>query len=180
MFCLALRQRRPKTKRLPTTIEKSFLLFENGISFLNGIIHEDNLFTIRCLLSDSSNSMHKTNGCTERRYAVIRFMTSEKGPEMHFGYYCTRRSGEGKSISFSNRDIQLDRKLYIAFGKHGRRQAPRSPRPTFMQNRGGSLKNVFRNPLSPLSTGAILNHGSRVVGSNGCRIRLRLAEDSRS
>ena len=53
LFCLLCDNDDLKPSACLQLLRRDFL-FENGISFLNGIIHEDNLFTIECLLSSSN------------------------------------------------------------------------------------------------------------------------------
>lgn len=67
-------------------LRRSFLV-DNEILFKQGILHEDNLFTLECL-SCSKRSAVLSEKLYVRRVRDESIMTSEKGVRNAYGYYC--------------------------------------------------------------------------------------------
>lgn len=61
-------------------------LAENNIAFMDGITHEDNLFTMQCLAA-SKRSLVFDEKLHRRRVRCESIMTSKKGLKNAFGYY---------------------------------------------------------------------------------------------
>lgn len=66
-------------------IKKSFLA-NNGIGFMDGLLHEDNLFTLQCLIC-SARTAAVQDKYYYRRVHEDSIMTNAKGAENAFGYY---------------------------------------------------------------------------------------------
>jgi len=67
---------------------KTEFLAENGISFYEGILHEDNLFTLQCLLM-AKRAAFLDEKLYKRRVHLESIMTSPKGMRNSYGYYIT-------------------------------------------------------------------------------------------
>lgn len=63
-------------------------LADNSLSFMEGILHEDNLFTLSCLLLSERTGL-LNEPLYKRRVRADSIMTSGKGAKNAFGYYCT-------------------------------------------------------------------------------------------
>lgn len=165
LFCLLCDNDDLKPSACLQLLRRDFL-FENGISFLNGIIHEDNLFTIECLLS-SSNSMCINERLYKRRVRGDSIMTSEKGPRNAFGYYCAVQ----EAINFiQQRNIQLDESSISHLEKHNDKLLEAAS--NIYAESSESLKNVFLQSLSPAQRlqFSVMVVSSRINGTNELRL----------
>lgn len=68
-------------------LRRKFLV-DNSLSFMEGILHEDNLFTLSCLLLSERTGL-LNEPLYRRRVRSDSIMTSGKGVKNAFGYYCT-------------------------------------------------------------------------------------------
>lgn len=86
---------------------KRKMLIENGIKFYEGIIHEDNLFTIQSLLNEK-RVMFTGKSYYKRRMHYNSIVTTVKGVKNAIGYYICIREVE-KYIT----DKKLEEDLYF-------------------------------------------------------------------
>lgn len=84
-FCLVSSHDEFKPSACLQLIRRSFL-DQQLISFMPGILHEDNLFTLECLISDSRVAAI-SDKLYLRRVHEGSIMTSEKGVRNSYGYY---------------------------------------------------------------------------------------------
>lgn len=83
-------------------LRKSFLL-ENKISFIEGILHEDNAFTFE-VLHNASRVFVWDAPLYKRRVRTNSIMTSGRGLRNAYGYYCAVRT----ALRFSNGECSDD------------------------------------------------------------------------
>lgn len=116
-FCLVSSNGEFKPSACLQLIRRSFLE-QQSISFMPGILHEDNLFTLECLISDSRVAAIPDK-LYLRRVHEGSIMTSEKGVRNSYGYYAAvigiasllKARGREIDIEFERELLRFNRQL---------------------------------------------------------------------